>query len=145
MDRVNPSNRGDNSPNRVEVEVVDMVAPALLISPRPPGVLNRINDNYCVKEPSSLFQDKNQVNSRTLVNCHVVTPAHCVIGQSQKKDASPSLSQKVMKCVKGAPCVSYCLSVPVVPNALNVVKIYLWEAVCKSFGRSGSPGVQIQG
>ena len=71
-----------------------MVAPTLLISPRPPGVLKLINDNYWIKDPSGPCQDQYQEHSRTLVNCRVVTPGPCVIGLSQKKDASPSLSRK---------------------------------------------------
>ena len=101
---------------------MDALAPTLLISPRPPGVLQLINDNYWIKNPPGPCHDQYQEHSRTVVNCCVVSPAHCVIGQSQKKDASPSLSRKVIKCVKGAPCVSHCLSAPVVTSALSVVK-----------------------
>ena len=72
MVQVTLNNLGGNSLNRAEVEVVDMEAPALLISPRPPRVLNLIDDNYWVKVPSSLFQDQNQVNSRTLVNLKIL-------------------------------------------------------------------------
>ena len=47
------------------------------------------------------------------------TPAHCVIGQ--KKDTSPSLSQEIIKCVKGVPFVNHCRSAPIVSSVLNVV------------------------
>ena len=97
-----------------------MEVPVLTTSPRPPVVQNHINDNYWVKDPSGFGQDQTQFKVETLVNCRVVTPAHCVIGPSQKKDISPSKDQ--IKCVKDAPCVSHCLSAPVVTSALNVVK-----------------------
>ena len=99
-----------------------MEAPVFITFPRPLAVQNLINDNYWVKDPSGLFQDQTQFKLETVVNCYVVSPAHCVIGQSQKKDISPSLSKDQIKCVKGAPCVSHCLSAPVVTSALNVVK-----------------------
>ena len=122
MAQVRLNNLGDGSLNRAEVEVVDVEAPVLITFPRPLAVQNLINDNYWVKDPSGLFRDQTQFKLETVVKCHVVSLAHCVIGPSQKKDISPSLLKDQIKCVKGAPCVSHCLSVPVVTSALNVVK-----------------------
>ena len=99
---------------------MDVEVPALITFPRPLAVPNHINDNYWVKDPSGLFRDQTRFKLETVVNCHV-TPAHCVIGPTQKKDISPS-SKDQIKCVKGAPCVSHCLSAPVVTSALNIAK-----------------------
>ena len=96
MDRVNPSNRGDNSPqqSRGRGRGCGRSSSRDLISPRPPGVQRLINDNYWLKDPSSLFQDQNQVNSRTLLNCHF----YCV-NTSYPMDNWPAKRQKKTSCV----------------------------------------------
>ena len=121
---------------------------------RLPAVPNSINNNQFLKNSPvqlSVSQgDSNQcqvtktINSQATVNCCVVAPAVTVTGQSQKKDVRPFQPNVQIKSVKGVSCVNHCLFAPVVRNALHVVQDPP-VGVCKSFGRSGSRWVQIQG
>ena len=82
-----------------------------LISLRHPALNNSTNDNYWkIDLPVTNFlEDQNTSQIDQTVNLNVVFPAPYVIGQSQKKDISPSQVQKEIKCVKDACCVRHCL------------------------------------
>ena len=101
-------------------------------SQRLPGVPSSTKDNqFLLNPPVQLSISQGDINqcqgSKTMdcqetVNCCVVAPAVIVTGQSQKKEVRPFQSNVQIKSVKGVSCVSYCLSAPVVRNALHVVK-----------------------
>ena len=121
MTQVKLNNLGGSLLNKVEGEVVGVVVPAHITFPRSPVIPRPINDNYWIEDPTGHFQDQIQCSKPNIVNCLVASHAPSVIGLSQKKDISPSLSKYQIKFVEGAPCVSHCLSAPSVESAHNVV------------------------
>ena len=115
---------GGNFHTGTEVAVAGGEVETLLIFPRTPAINNSINDIYWIRDPPvrDTLEDQNTNQIEQTVSLHVVSPAPYVIGQSQKKDISPSLVQNEIKCVNDAYCVSHCLCAPNVKNVHHVVR-----------------------
>ena len=115
---------GGNFCIRVEDAVAGVEVATHLIFPRHPALNNSINDNYCKIDPpvTNFLQGQKPSQIDQTVNLNVVFPAPYVIGQSQKKDISPSQVQNEIKCVKDACCVSHCLCAQNVKDVNHVVR-----------------------
>ena len=92
-----------------------------------------------VKSVTSVRRQNFCVSVQQSVLCPVVSPVPFVLnvrGQSQKKDASPSLKPEI-NFMKSVVTVDHCVSAPDVPSVHNVTNVQLVGGRLQEFWKNG--------